>query len=80
MEWSGSGVRVNVLCPGRFLTSATAPEMNDPAKHAAYIKNVPLGRIGQPDELKPAAVWLASAASSFATGTILVLDGGQTLL
>lgn len=80
MEWAGSGVRVNVLCPGRFLTNATASEMNDPAKYTAYIKKVPLGRIGQPDELMPAAVWLASAASGFATGTVLVLDGGQTLL
>jgi NAD(P)-dependent dehydrogenase (short-subunit alcohol dehydrogenase family) len=80
MEWGSSGVRVNVICPGRILTSATAPEMNDPAKYAAYIKNVPVGRIGQPEELKPIAVWLASAASGFATGSVIVLDGGQTLL
>jgi len=80
MEWAPAGIRVNVLCPGRFLTQATAKEMNDPRKYEIFIKNVPMNRIGQPDELKPAVVWLASAASGFATGTVLVIDGGQTLL
>jgi len=79
VEWAPAGVRVNVLCPGRFLTPATSAEMSDPMKYDAYVAKVPLRRIGQPDELKPAAVWLASDASAFATGTVLVLDGGQTL-
>jgi 2-deoxy-D-gluconate 3-dehydrogenase len=80
MEWAPAGVRVNVLAPGRFLTPATAPEMNDPDKYGAYIRNVPLRRIGQPAELKPVAVWLASDASGFVTGSVIVIDGGQTLL
>lgn len=80
MEWAPAGVRVNVLSPGRFLTPATADEMGDPDRYAAYIRNVPLRRIGQPGELKPVAVWLASEASSFVTGSVIVIDGGQTLL
>jgi 2-deoxy-D-gluconate 3-dehydrogenase len=80
MEWAPAGVRVNVLSPGRFLTPATQDEMGDPDRYAAYIRNVPLRRIGQPGELKPVAVWLASDASSFVTGSVVVIDGGQTLL
>jgi len=80
MEWASSGVRVNVLSPGRFLTPATASEMGDPEKYNAFIRNVPLRRIGQPGELKPIGVWLASDASSFVTGSVIVIDGGQTLL
>lgn len=79
VEWAPYGVRVNVLCPGRFRTPATAPEMDDPAQYQAFIQRVPLGRIGSPEELKLAAVFLSSRASDFATGTVLVLDGGQTV-
>lgn len=78
MEWARK-VRVNVLAPGRFLTPLTESEMNDEEQYAAFVKQVPLGRIGQPDELKEIAVWLASDASSFMTGSVLTIDGGQTL-
>lgn len=80
MEWAAAGVRVNILAPGRFLTPLTEPEMSDPDKLAAFVKQVPLGRIGQPAELREIAVWLASDASSFVTGSVIVVDGGQTLL
>lgn len=80
MEWASAGVRVNTLAPGRFLTPLTAPEMTDPEKYEAFVRHVPLRRIGQPDELKEIVVWLASDASSFATGSVIVIDGGQTLL
>jgi NAD(P)-dependent dehydrogenase (short-subunit alcohol dehydrogenase family) len=80
MEWAPDGIRVNVLAPGRFLTPLTESEMSDPDKYAAFIKNVPLGRIGKPEELREIAVWLASDASSFVTGSVIVIDGGQTLL
>ncbi|WP_116653342.1 SDR family NAD(P)-dependent oxidoreductase [Pelagibacterium sediminicola] len=79
LEWAGDGIRANAICPGRFLTDATAGRMNDPEQYRDFIKLVPLGRIGQPDELKSIAVWLASDASAFATGMELVIDGGQTL-
>lgn len=80
MEWAPAGVRVNALAPGRFLTPLTEPEMSNSGRLAAFVKQVPLGRIGQPDELKEIVVWLASDASSFVTGSVIVIDGGQTLL
>lgn len=79
MEWAPLGVRVNVLAPGRFLTPLTAQEMGDPAQYSAFVKQVPLGRIGAPEELEEIVVWLASEASAFVTGSVLVIDGGQTL-
>ncbi len=79
-EWAPYGINVNVLCPGRFLTPLTAPMMEDADQYQAFIKNVPLRRIGSPEEIKIAAVFLASNASSFMTGETIVMDGGQTLL
>jgi len=79
MEWAPKGVRVNVLAPGRFLTPLTEAEMSVPEKYAAFVRQVPLGRIGKPEELQDIAVWLASDASSYVTGSTITLDGGQTL-
>ncbi len=79
-EWAPSGVRVNAIAPGRFLTPLTAEEMSDPERYQAFVRQVPLGRIGRPEELVEAAVWLASDAAAFATGSVVVIDGGQTLL
>ena len=79
MEWAGRNVRVNVLAPGRFLTPLTQAEMEVPEKYAAFVRQVPLGRIGRPEELQDIAVWLASDASSYVTGSTITLDGGQTL-
>ncbi len=80
VEWAPHQVRVNVLAPGRFLTPLTQAEMSDPVKYETFVKQVPLGRIGQPEELNEIVVWLASDASSFVTGSVVVIDGGQTLL
>jgi NAD(P)-dependent dehydrogenase (short-subunit alcohol dehydrogenase family) len=80
MEWAPHGVRVNILAPGRFLTPLTAAEMSVPEKYAQFVRQVPIGRIGRPEELKEIAVWLASDASSFVTGSTITIDGGQTLL
>jgi NAD(P)-dependent dehydrogenase (short-subunit alcohol dehydrogenase family) len=80
MEWAAAGVRVNILAPGRFLTPLTEGEMSDQQKYQAWVKKVPLGRLGKPDELREIAVWLASDASSFVTGSTFVIDGGVTLL
>jgi NAD(P)-dependent dehydrogenase (short-subunit alcohol dehydrogenase family) len=53
--------------------------MSVPEKYAAFVRQVPLGRIGRPEEIKEIAVWLASDASSYVTGSTITLDGGQTL-
>lgn len=79
VEWAPANIRVNVLCPGRFHTPATAAEHGDPDRYAKLLELSPLRRIASADEIKAAAVYLASPAAAYATGTVLVLDGGQTI-
>lgn len=78
LEWARDGINVNALCPGPFATEINTPLLNDPAARAQVEANVPLGRWGDPVELGPAAVFLASEASSFMTGATLFIDGGYT--
>jgi NAD(P)-dependent dehydrogenase (short-subunit alcohol dehydrogenase family) len=78
LEWAKDGINVNALCPGPFATEINTPLLNDPAARAQMEANVPLARWGDPVELGPAAVFLASAASSFMTGATLFIDGGYT--
>jgi len=80
VEWAPNNIRVNVLCPGRFHTPATTAQGSDPVQYAELLKLAPLRRIASPDEIKAAAVYLASPAAAYATGTVLVLDGGQTII
>jgi NAD(P)-dependent dehydrogenase (short-subunit alcohol dehydrogenase family) len=78
LEWAKDGINVNALCPGPFATEINSPLLNDPATRAQMEANVPLARWGDPVELGPAAVFLASNASSFMTGSTLFIDGGYT--
>jgi NAD(P)-dependent dehydrogenase (short-subunit alcohol dehydrogenase family) len=78
LEWAKDGINVNALCPGPFATEINTPLLNDPAARAQMESNVPLARWGEPVELGPAAVFLASEASSFMTGATLFIDGGYT--
>lgn len=78
LEWARDGINVNALCPGPFATEINTPLLNDPAAKAQVEANVPLARWGDPMELGPAAVFLASEASSFMTGATLFIDGGYT--
>jgi len=78
LEWAKDGINVNALCPGPFATEINTPLLNDPAARAQMEANVPLARWGDPIELGPAAVFLASEASSFMTGATLFIDGGYT--
>lgn len=76
-EWAGDGVRVNALAPG-YVRTEMAP-VDDPRFRSRWIEDAPMGRAAEPAELGPATVFLASDASSFVTGSVLVADGGYTL-
>lgn len=78
LEFARDGINVNALCPGPFATELNRPLLEDPATRAAMESKVPLGRWGDPEELGPAALFLASDASSFMTGATLFIDGGYT--
>jgi gluconate 5-dehydrogenase len=74
------GIRVNCLAPGPFDTSMMDHIRNDPERMCAYLSTIPLRRVGQEDDIKAAAVFLASEASRFVTGQTLVVDGGVSAL
>lgn len=74
------GVTVNALCPGPFRTEINRPILKDPEYLKEFLRKVPLGRMGEPEELKGAAVFLASEASAYMTGSALYVDGGWTTL
>ena len=70
------GIRVNCLAPGPFDTDMMNHIRHDPERMREYLKHVPLGRAGGEDDVKGAVVFLASEASRFVTGQLLVVDGG----
>jgi NAD(P)-dependent dehydrogenase (short-subunit alcohol dehydrogenase family) len=77
-ELGPRGVRVNAIAPGVVETPLTAQIKANPAWYDAYARKSALGRWATPDELVGAVVYLASAASSFVTGSVLQVDGGWT--
>jgi NAD(P)-dependent dehydrogenase (short-subunit alcohol dehydrogenase family) len=77
-EWGRTGVRVNALCPGWTATELNRNLWDSPDGGAATIANVPMARWGRAEEMAGPAVFLASDASSFMTGQVLIVDGGQT--
>ena len=77
-EWGRTGVRVNALCPGWTATELNRVLWDSPDGGEATIASVPMGRWAKPEEMAGPAIFLASEASSFMTGQVLVIDGGQT--
>ncbi len=75
-EWGVDNIRVNVICPGLVKTKLSQMLWQDERNLQAFQKNIPLGRMAQPDEMAGLAVFLASEASSYMTGAVLVNDGG----
>lgn len=76
-EWAPFGVRVNALAPGYMRTDMSP--VDDPRNRRFWIEDAPQQRVGEPQELGPAIVFLASDASSFMTGSVLTIDGGYTV-
>ncbi len=80
VEYGAQGIRSNALCPGMIETEMTEELRSDTALMAEWIKDYPLGRFGQPEEVAQACLFLASDESAFITGTTLPIDGGYTAL
>jgi NAD(P)-dependent dehydrogenase (short-subunit alcohol dehydrogenase family) len=76
-EWAPYGVRVNALAPG-YIKTEMAP-VDEPQFRQHWIEDAPMRRYAMPAELGPSVVFLASDASSFMTGSVLVVDGGYTV-
>lgn len=76
-EWAPYGIRVNAMAPGYIKTDMSP--VDEPQYRRYWIEDAPMGRYATPDELGPAMVFLCSEASSFVTGSVLVIDGGYTL-
>jgi NAD(P)-dependent dehydrogenase (short-subunit alcohol dehydrogenase family) len=71
-------ITVNAIAPGPFESKMMAFALDDPTTRAAIEQDVPLGRIGRPDDMAGAAIYLASRAGSFLTGAVIPVDGGIT--
>ena len=78
VEYGRQGIRANSLCPGPIATPMLEELMSDPARRQRRLVHIPMGRLGQAEELAKAALFLASDESSFMTGAQLVVDGGIT--
>lgn len=77
-EWANRGVRVNCVSPGYIGTDMTKASMNDPELNSVWLDMTPMGRVGEPEDIANAVLYLASDEAKFATGTNLVVDGGYT--
>ncbi|MDR3692294.1 MAG: SDR family oxidoreductase [Fimbriimonas sp.] len=78
LEWAQQGVTVNAICPGPFGTDMNKPLLEDPEKYRSFVSKIPMGRWGELNEIAGSAVFLASDAASFVTGSMLYVDGGWT--
>ena len=76
LEWAPYAITVNAILPGPFGTEMNQSLLDDPEKYQAFVDRIPIGRWGELDEIGGLVVFLASEASSFITGTGILIDGG----
>lgn len=80
LEYSNKGIRINAVAPGSIRTDIFYRSIQDnPKKEKFYLDRHPIGRIGEPEEVASAALWLCSNAASFVTGSIMFVDGGASI-
>lgn len=80
-EWSHRGVRVNCVTPAQVINPSLASRMvDDPDLETRFLSGIPIGRLGQPNDIQGLAVLLASDASQWITGAIIPMDGGNTAM
>lgn len=79
-EWATYNINVNAIGPSLIRTELAAATLNDPEKLARYMANVPMKKVGEPQDIMGVCVFLASSASDFITGQIIYLDGGLTAI
>ncbi len=75
-EWAAKGVQVNAIAPGYIATDSTLALREDPVRNPAILARIPAGRWGEPEDLQGAVLYLASPASDYVNGSVLVVDGG----
>lgn len=79
LKWAKDNIRVNAVCPGVIETAMTEAAASNPQIRTVMEGMTPMGRMGKPEEIASAVVWLCSDAASFVTGHPLVIDGGATV-
>jgi NAD(P)-dependent dehydrogenase (short-subunit alcohol dehydrogenase family) len=79
LELAADGITVNAIAPGFFVTNIGGGHAHDPDMQAGLSRDIPMHRVGQPDDIKPLALFLASPASEYVTGQEIVIDGGWGL-
>lgn len=77
-EWADRGLRVNCVSPGYINSKMTKPAIKDPERFPIWMAMTPQGRLGEPENIAQAILYLASPGASFTTGTNLIVDGGYT--
>lgn len=79
LDFASKGININAIAPGLIDTDMTKPFLSDEAAKKAFLEKTPVGRVGQPEDIACAALYLASSESDFVVGQTLVVDGGWTI-